>query len=271
LLRQYNDLDIFVEDVSAQNVYIRLFNRMLNGIAKITQVFPLQSRSTVLSECAKDQLPRNRKRLYIIDGDFELIHGTAAPVLLHLYRLGVYCSENLLLSESAAIEIALECDTSAPWHGLALRLDLRSLFDSVNHLLMPLFIIYAVAEWVEAGVPTSGYAVNRLCVSPHNPRTLSAYKIRRRISEVRAAILAKISMLQYKALRRSFGARLGTDKRQHGSFISGKTYLLPILHAHLKREVGFSGSSDTLKVRLAAYCELNIDLGLSAALHAAVQ
>jgi hypothetical protein len=221
--------------------------------------------------CAGDQAPRQRKRLYLIDGDFDALQGIAPPPLQHLYRLDVYCSENLLLSELAAIEIARECDTNATWHDLAHRLSLKSLFDRVNALLVPLFIVYAVAELLDAGVTTSGYHVRRLCQIQHDPKTLSAYVIRKRIANVRSAILAKASIAHYRVLRKEVTNRVGTDRQQFGRFISGKTYLLPILHAVLLSEVNFPGSIETLKVRLAANCELDIDSGLAAAVLAAVR
>jgi Protein of unknown function (DUF4435) len=73
LLKSYNDIDIFVEDASCQNMYVKLFNRILEGKARINQVFPLHSRKNVIERCAADQGFRARKRLYIIDADHDLI------------------------------------------------------------------------------------------------------------------------------------------------------------------------------------------------------
>jgi hypothetical protein len=51
LLRAYNDLEIYVEDVASQNMYVRLFNRMLDGLGTISNVFPLHDRSRVIAAC----------------------------------------------------------------------------------------------------------------------------------------------------------------------------------------------------------------------------
>ena len=115
LLRAYNDIDIFVEDTTCQNMYARLLNRMLEPKGKrIGQVFPLHSRENVIEYCRADPNPRGRPRLYIIDADQDLILGRPAPRLKNLYRLKVYCSENLLLSEHAIVTIATECMETLP-------------------------------------------------------------------------------------------------------------------------------------------------------------
>src|SRR5688572_6787211 len=109
LLKSYNDLDIYVEDANCQNMYVRLFQRMVGPSKRINHVFPLDGRRNVLLACAADQAVRARQRLYVIDADQDLILGRRRPQLKHLYRLSVYCSENLLLSESAILNVAAEC------------------------------------------------------------------------------------------------------------------------------------------------------------------
>jgi hypothetical protein len=125
LLRAYNDLEIYVEDVASQNMYVRLFNRMLDGLGTISNVFPLHDRSRVIAACQADRGGSLPKRLYVIDGDFDLLLGNSPPVLGRLYRLSVYCSENLLLSERAVLEIGAECATSTTRANLVLALGLR--------------------------------------------------------------------------------------------------------------------------------------------------
>jgi hypothetical protein len=108
LLKNYNDLDIFVEDLTCQNMYVRLINRMFAGRARISQVYPLGGRVNVIQRCKADQSAPGRPRLYIIDGDIDLLLGRPAPRLRGLYRLKVYCSENLLLSEHALVTLVTE-------------------------------------------------------------------------------------------------------------------------------------------------------------------
>src|SRR5579859_6472680 len=108
LFRPYNDVDVYVEDEKCRNLYETLLQRMLGDQARIERVIQLGGRDEVIKTCSQDQQAGGRCRLYIIDGDFEFVLGMSAPQLKYLYRLQVYCSENLVFSELAAIEVAYE-------------------------------------------------------------------------------------------------------------------------------------------------------------------
>lgn len=266
LLRGYNDIDIFVEDVLAQNVYVVLFGRMLEGVATINEVFPLHNRKNVLAACANDQAVRQRRRIYIIDGDQDLIHDRQLPTLSHLYRLSVYCSENLLLSEAAAIRIGMESSPSETWHSVAASLALRSFLEDACLLLAPLFVAYALAEQFGLELQTVSFPVQRLLAIPSDPGTLSKKLINRRIMEIKTAILQVTTLQMYKAARNLLTARLIQTPLDISRFLSGKTYLIPLLHLRLRQRCGLQGSMDSLKVRLASSCELTIDPNLPVAM-----
>ena len=266
LLRGQNDIDIFVEDATCQNMYVRLFNRILSAEdKKIAHVFPLHGRKNVLDECARVQALTGRRRLFLIDGDLDLILGTPTPALNHLYRLQVYCSENLLLSESAAINIATEYQIDSRWHDLAVQLSIRTLMERSVRILFPLFLVYAAATTLGVSIVTTDYPVQRLLEDKTDPFKLSATLVRRRMAEVISAICASSSRGQYRRTRSSIASRLSPDKALHSALISGKRYLLPLLHLQLTKVARMNESQERLKVRLAQYCELDIDPGLTRA------
>jgi len=266
LLRGYNDIDIFVEDVTAQNMYIKLFGRILAGVANVNQVFPLSDREHVITACANDQSQRNRRRLYIIDADQDLINGIPSLTLNHFYRLNVYSVENLLLSEAAAINIAMESSTNEGWADLAIRLGLKQLLSEACILLIPLFIVYALLDKFNLGIQSVKYPVQRLFTNQNDPKTLSRALIRKRILTLRAEIINSVGIQTYKTALKSLVSYVRQQDTDTSRYISGKTYLLPILHLHLVRVARFSGSLETLKVRLASHCELAIEPGLVFAL-----
>jgi Protein of unknown function (DUF4435) len=266
LLRNYNDLDIFVEDAACQNMYVRLFNRMLEqSKIHITHVFPLYCRKNVIDRCRIDQTIRPRKRLYIIDGDQDLILGRPAPELKHLYRLKVYCSENLLLSENAIIQIGTECHTSRTWHNMALDLSLRKLIDESVHMLLPLFVAYAIVYELNLEIKTTSFPVQRLLKDINDPCTLSTNLIDIRIRSIIKEIRSTVPLNKYRRVRNSVVANIMHSRHEHSTYISGKTYLLPLIHLHLRKIASLTDSQDRLKVRLAQHCELNIDSELSRA------
>lgn len=271
LLKAFNDIDVFVEDTTCQNMYIRLINRILAGRARINQVFPLGGRDNVVAKCREDQGLRPRRRLYLIDADQDLMLGRPAPRLKHFYRLSVYCSENLLLSEHAVVTLATEGRTNTAWPEMAISLALRPLLDRAVTTLVPLFVLYGIVLELGLGLETINYSVHRLLEDPADPFTLSERLVRVRILSIIRQIRAHVSARKYRSIRNSILRRIRRNVRHDSVYISGKTYLLPLTHLQLKRVAGLNDSFDRLKVRLAQHCELTIDRGLHRALRNAVR
>jgi hypothetical protein len=270
LLQNYNDLDIFVEDGACQNMHVRLFNRMLAPSGKkISSVYPLHGKRKVLERCADDQHDRPRRRLYIIDGDEDLILGRAVAPLKYLYRLEVYCMENLLLSERAVVTVATECQTDARWQDLAAQLDFEAFVRTSVRLLLPLFIVYAIARDLNSEAETVRYPVQRLLGSQHDATSLSRSLIRARMRELMCQLRNSTPRDVYRAARNRIANLTKANPAGHSKYISGKTYLFPLIHT-LLRSFGLRDPQDQLKVRLAEHCELDIDPGLLRALHDAL-
>ena len=268
LLRAYNDIDIFVEDCACQNMYVRLFNRMLESKGKrISNVFSLHDRRNVIERCRADQGERDRPRLYIIDGDQDRLVARPKPRLKKFYRLQVYCAENLLLSEHAIITIATEASTNTSWANMARALSIRPLLESSVESLLCLFVAYATAFIFNLNIETVGFPVQRLLVKQHDPTFLSQRFIRTRALSILRAGRTQVSRVKYRRTRKLIVSRLNSSvARDRSDYISGKTYLLPLIQLQVKRVAGLQGSADSLKVRLAQHCELSIDPGLQRAI-----
>ena len=257
LFRNYNDLDVYVEDVACQNMYVRLVNRVLEPNGKrITTVFPLHGRRNLLVSCTADQAPRPRRRIYLMDADQDLILGRPAPQLNHFHRLNVYCAENLLLSEHAIVTIATECDSNKPWHQMAIDLAFRVLIEHSLTVLSPLFVTYAIVYELGLTIDTVSFSVHRLLETPNNPLSLSPRLIKNRVRGLIRQIRSQVSHADYRRARSAAtsGLRAGTDP---SIFISGKDYLLPLIYLHLRNIAGLRDSSSGFKVRLAQLCELD--------------
>jgi len=271
LLKMYNDVDVFVEDATCQNMYIRLISRILGRRGRISQVYPLGGRDSVIEKCRGDQGLPARRRLYVVDADMDLILGRPSLRLQHYYRLGLYCSENLLLSEHAFITIAAEARINMPWLTLAASMALQPLLERGVRVLLPLFVVYGVAHELGLGIETTGYPVQRLLTDPNNPATLSEGLVRARTLSIVRQIRSQVPARKYRTTRNSILRRISRSRRDHSVYISGKTYLLPLACLQLRRIAGVNDSMDRIKVRLAQHCELTIDRGLARALRAAAR
>jgi len=264
LLRNYNDLDVYVEDANCQHMYIRLVNRILEPHGKhISSVFPLHGRRNLLTRCSADQAVRVGKRIYILDGDLELLLGRAVPPLRHLYRLEAYCAENLLLSEHAIVTIATECDTNKPWHQMALDLALKNLLDRSVLILLPLFVVYAIIYHLGLPIVTVNFSVHRLLEREHDPLSLSARLVRSRIVSLIREIRSQVSPADYRRAREAAKINLQNERQDRSVFISAKDYLIPLVHMHLRHVANMRDPIDALKVRLALHCELDPSLSRS--------
>jgi hypothetical protein len=109
LKRHYNDVDIFVEDTGNHNMWLLFLRKMLPSSVHLESVNALGGRDRVIEACRLDQSDTGRRKLYIIDGDFDLLLGRKKPRLRFLHRLKAYCIENLLITEKAIVQIGMIC------------------------------------------------------------------------------------------------------------------------------------------------------------------
>jgi len=156
---------------------------------------------------------------YLIDGDLDLILRRPVPRLKHLYRLKVYCMENRLLSEFAAVAIGTECATDIGWHDMALRLSFRALMEAPVQKLLPLFIVYSVVQKLGLTIETVGYPVQRLLKVPSDPETLSGHLVRKRMRELISGIQFRTSATKYGRMRDPIWNGVAAHAGRLGSFL----------------------------------------------------
>jgi|ERR1041384_4304268 hypothetical protein len=279
LFRPYNDIDIYVEDTKSRNMYEVLIERILDGKANVKRIFQLGGKTEVLRACTLDQTDRTRRRLYIIDGDYDLINAIEPPDLRYLYRLNVYASENLLLAEEAVSEVAYESLTNQTREQIIPLIDYRNFINQLVEQLLPLFVVHAIVHRIAAEqnlpihIETTNFSVFKLCVHVGKVPSLSASKVADRIEEIIHELSANYAQPRADIDRMVTETihRLETSAHEFIHYISAKTHILPLLILHLKSKVRYSGSIEQLKVRLARHVNLNVDAGLYGAILAAAQ
>jgi hypothetical protein len=266
LFRPYNDIDVYVEDTNSRNMYEILLTRMLGNRGRISRVFQLGSRDQVLSACRADQAPGGRRRLYIIDGDFDYVLQAPVPRLRHLYRLQAYTSENLVFCGHAALEVACDAMPNTAKSDIQARIGFDAFRSSVVQYLIILFQYYVAIQLMGENVQSVNYNVSRLCNDTGACLELCPVKIAARCSALDQDLRARHPVASVnEALRQAQTLLSGTVDLQERC-ISGKTYLLPLLYHLLHRKAGYRGTKEQLKVSLARYCRLDIEPGLQRAL-----
>jgi hypothetical protein len=145
---------------------------------------------------------------------------------------------------------------------MAVMLSVRPLLEGAVQTLFRLFIAYAIVQKLGLGIETMAFPVQRLLADQNDARSLSNVLVRSRIVGILRAVRVQVPRHTYRRARKSIISHLATDKRERADYISGKTYLLPLVQLHLRRVAGLRDPLDNLKVRLAQHCELTIDPGL---------
>jgi hypothetical protein len=241
---------VFVEDSGNHNMWLTLLRAVLPPGMKLASVNLLGGHNKVVEACRLDQGHTGRPKLYIIDGNFDHVLGIAKPRLLYLYRLRAYCLENLLIHESAVIAIGLAWQPKKTEAQLSARFDFKGWKRRTVQRLLPLFVAYGIARKLEPSIQTVGYPVQRLFIDTPDGPEVCPRKARSRIWEVMRAVKAAVGLGALRAAKQDI--RLRVRRISEEQAISGKDYLLPLLHLRLCKVFGFKGGHEQLKVALAA-------------------
>jgi hypothetical protein len=259
-----NDVEIFVEDTSNPNMWVNIVRRLLPHNLKIRSVTPLGTKANVIAACKLDQADDGRKKLYIVDGDFDYLHGKRKPRLKHLYRLRAYCAENLLLSPSTLIAVGEECSPRLDEATVARIVQGGRIQREIESLIAPLFQLYAAINKAAPSVITVRYSVHKLLIRNSGITHVDPSKIISRYRDVLdegASIVGRAPLLAiFRAVRRR------ATKADPMVYVSGKDYLLPLFARRLKEGLGFRGSIEQLKVRLAREFDPAMEPGLGRAI-----
>ena len=215
----------------------------------------------MIAACKEDQELDGRKKLYVIDGDLELLRGQRRPNLRHLYRLRAYCVENYLWDEET---VAVAITTLAPqwaWEVVVRDMDFEGWFRRNEGALHRLFVCYAVVSEIAGDVQTVGSSVHQLLRDNDQQFNLCPMKVSRRIMALYRTALKKATK---KKVRDVFdrvcknGGRLGARR-----FVSGKDYLFPPLYAVIRRRFKVNVKMEAFATLVAQCTEEAMDPYLS--------
>lgn len=249
LKKFYNDIEIFVEDTSSPNIHVFIYQRILAGRVRLTSVTALNGWKGVIDACKLDQSNDGRKKLYIIDGDLDLIAGKPKSKLRHLYRLQCYCVENMLLSEEAILRICMESDPRVGAQQAAQHLKFAAWLEQIRADLIALFVAYGIAHLKTPTLSTISFSIFRMCDVTSTGPIIRPRKVSQRIRGLYRQMIHEVALNVLVSARKVISGKLhgsSTDIR----FISGK-YLIALLHPKLHRGFGYRGRADQLATRLA--------------------
>ena len=257
LYRLYNDIEVFIEDDTCQNMWIIVINKVLEGIAKIARVFPLGGRSSVIDACKKDK-DYSHPKIYIIDGDFDFIF-KKPPKLASLFRLNVYCIENLLFSENAILEVAFQSDTNTSKIELYNKINFNELANELREKFKELFINYLIIY--RSGDSLKNVGINIHCFLEIKQRCIQILKkeIDNCINENNRILNQKYGSNSILKIRQDVIKTLNQKQVDILQIISGKEYLIPYIYHFLKIKFHYMGNTNQLKVVLSNFSNFEIE------------
>lgn len=254
LKRSVNDIEIFVEDTSNRNMWVRLLTQVLPPGVRLRSINMLGGRKAVEDACAADQSEDGRRKLFITDGDFDHLTGKSKPRLKFLYRLRSYCVENILVSERAITYIAMETDPMISDTVARAKFDFKSFSDDISRNLKSLFELYAVCIKLCPSLRTVSYPVVDLCTrSANGELVLDGALVAARKRALKRAMLGLVARSEIRSHLLSTRARSSAISAMRS--VSGKDYIFPLLENRMRIRLGFKGNSEQLKVRLAGHFE----------------
>ena len=245
-----NDVEIYVEDAGIPNLWVKLLRKYLPRNIRLNNVNVLGSKTNVIGACKVDQEFDGRKKLYIIDGDMDLLTGKNKPKLRHLYRLRSYCVENYILDESALVSAVMVVNTRIDEVTARRQVDLFGWLERNRRCLESLFVCYAVTYEMKKSLQTVGFSVYEL-VKGGGDFDLCERKISIRVMELYRRIRIDFSREYTRNVYERI--RMNAEAINVELYVSGKDYIFPLIYQVIKKKNPTNITGNAFKV-LVAQC-----------------
>tara|TARA_R110001583_G_scaffold71050_5_gene200534 strand:- start:42210 stop:43064 length:855 start_codon:yes stop_codon:yes gene_type:complete len=251
-----NDIDIYVEDtkVGFKKIFNNIFSRVFSGMYRVNQVFPIGSRAEVIKKWRNCQ-EKERPYLFVVDGDFYIL-GKDDEIKgdeVGIFRLERYSIENYFFCNKA-IEVFLDEESPDLNADVLMRnFDMEGWLKQNVLLIEKIVSIYFLASQVIPEVPTVSFKVNNLLADRFG--NLDEIKVEARFSDLKRKILDVIDEEKFNDMYEAVRCHLGETGCAH-HFLSGKTYILPMLFVRMRSFVKTNSRNDNIQIRMAK----NIDV-----------
>lgn len=260
-----NDIDIYTEDkVADKEFYRTLFKRVLGNEVKINDVTPLGCKTNVLNAFDNQDKTDRRRKLYIVDGDLELILDTNRKTTGNLIVLDSYCIENYLIDETGGIELIYFSNGSESRDNLKNKLNFSKWLEYNAPCLIDLFLNFAILRKYGGG-PIIKTAHDFL--TQNGKQTiLDKDSINQYSQEIKSQIIQRLSINGIETPDETYSKdyshlskKWKTDNLTLLRIVSAKNYLLPLLQFRINFCIDKGKSlvpKNSFKLFLADKCDI---------------
>lgn len=249
LKKHYNDIEIFVEDTANPAMWLRLLEKVLPKYVNVHSVNLMGGKENVVQACKLDQADDGRKKLYIIDADFDYLTNKKKPRLKHLYRINSYCIENVILHPHCVTELCLDCAPKMGRQNAYSTINFANMIGIHEPLLRTLFLVYAASQELHTGVQTVKHSVYRLMSKLNGIWQFDPGKIKLRIKQVVRDSVRAAGLKPFIKKRKELDLRAKT--LPFNRVVSGKDCILPVFFEQLSKRFNYRGNLEQFKVQLA--------------------
>jgi hypothetical protein len=270
-MRPYNDIDVYVEDRIYKGVYERLINNVLRGRGRVSHVIPLGPSEIVIAEAKKDTETGGRPRLYVVDGDLDLIAFYRKKTHLRLYRLSVYSLENLLLEEKAVesyVKFALPGMTSN--EALA-TVNLEELFQRIDIVSRTYVVLLGIARRLKLRDNSLKFDQTIFLRKTRGKYVkLDTRRLNRKLYEAISFVKTSSGRSRYRATKRQVLRIIREKELAAVKYFPGKTALW-MLNELIGVAGGLQNNQRVIVSYLANECQLSLDRKLARRLRSLTQ
>lgn len=257
---KWNDIDVFVEDTAmhAKSVYVSLIGRALGGNSKVSEVFPLGDRQRVIDACQADTKTTGRNRIYLIDGDLNLVSGTDVPSHKRLYMHKVYHVENYFICEFAMVTILQEENPRFTLNEISEKLAFNDWVSQIAPL-RNLFLTFGISRLIDPSLPTIKLGVDLFTDAK---KKLDGQKIVEFCTERLEHLRARSTQQSIDVATQSVTVSI----ERHQTYldtISAREYLFPLLRRWIgSKHLKIPSGNSSLFYRLSKVCLLDRHIDL---------
>ena len=249
LKQYYNDIEVFVEDTANPTMWRRLLERILPPNIKVKSVNLMGGRQNVTNACKLDQANDGRKRIYIVDANFDYLTNKRTPRMKYFYRIRAYCIENLLLHPHCVSELCIDCSPQIKRQDAYGIINFHQMIGMHEELLRSLFLVYATSQELNTGIQTVAYSAYRLMSRVMGTWHFDPNKLKARIRQIVRDSIRVVGIGAFSQKRRELRGR--ARSLPFDQIVSGKDYIMPVIFTQLSDRFGYRGKLEQFKVQLA--------------------
>ena len=253
------DITVFVEDKDESGRNQKFYQILLSRVFehKAIRVNNMGGRSQVVKAHGDHCNNPCGSALFIIDGDYHILHSPNKKYAKGLYQLKKYCIENYLIDENAIVEVIYYSHSMLTLDDVRNKLGFQEWVDSNDRIACDLYTIYAICDILRLKrVKTSKRTIQEY--NPSDDGILDASKVQSLIASINSALNKNYCNHKIQAIRKEVESSMKLNNYRMLDICSGKSLLIPLLFKRIHTKIGhIIEDINVFYIQLAERC--NID------------